>query len=226
MKPIGQDLPLPHRIPRLMRLRLVSLAATAAIAAAVFPAHAATVKPQLTDPVGDANGVNGQPETIQGPNPNVATGPASYAADDIVSVSFVTNFVTKKVKRKTVKTPVSFTATLTLAAAPDPTHSYYAVTATSADCPDGINFEYSTEQSPLGFDDVNCFDSSGTGSFNDYPALPAVVKGNTISWTVSLSGMKAGTVLKDLGAFAGIGFVGSMPTIDQAESTGTYTVGK
>ena len=211
-----------------MRLRLVSLAATAAVAAAVFPAHAGTVKPQLTDPVGDANGVNGQPETIAGPNPNVATGPVSYSADDIVSVSFTTNFVTKKVKRKTVKTPTSFTATLTLAGAPDPTHSYYAVTATSADCPDGINFEYSAEQSPFGFDDVNCFAATSPtdGTFSDYPATPAVVKGNTISWTVSLSGIKAGTVLKDLGAFAGVGFVGSMPTMDQAESTGTYTVGK
>ena len=210
-----------------MRLRLVSLAAAAAVAAAVLPAHAGAAKPQLTDPAGDANGINGQPENISGgPNPNVVTSPASYSADDIVSVSFVTNFVTKKVKGKTVKTPTSFTATLTLAAAPDPSHNYYAVTATSADCPDGINFEYSTEPTPLDFDDVNCFDSSGTGSFNDYPATPAVVKGNTISWTVSVSGIKAGTVLKDLGAFAGLGFVGSMPTMDQAESTATFTVGR
>lgn len=191
-----------------------------------MPAHAGTAKPQIVDPAGDANGINGQPETAAGPNPNVSTGPASYAADDIVSVAFTTNFVTKKVKHRTVKTPTSFTATLTLAGAPDPTHSYYAVTATSAGCPDGINFEYSTEPSALAFDDVNCFDSSGSGSFNDYPATPAVVKGNTISWTVSLAGIKAGTVLKDLGAFAGIGFVGSMPTLDQAESTATYTVGK
>src|SRR5437588_4151279 len=171
-----------------MRARLLALAAVVAAAATVMPAHAGTVKPQIVDPTGDANGVNGQPETAAGPNPNISTGPASYAADDIVSVAFATNFVTKKVKRKTVKTPTSFTATLTLAAAPDPAHSYYAVTATSAECPDGINFEYSAEPSALSFDDVTCFDSSGTGSFNDYPATAAVVKGNTISWTVSLSG--------------------------------------
>jgi hypothetical protein len=209
-----------------MRVRVLALAACAAVAAAVVPAHAGTAKPQIVDPAGDANGVNGQPETVGGPNPDVSTGPASYSADDIVSVSFATNFVTKKVKRRTVRTPVSFTATMTMAGAPDPSTSYYAVTATSAACPDGINFEYSAERSPFGFDDVSCFDSSGTGSFSYYPATPAVVKGNTISWTVSLSGIKAGTVLKDLGAFAGIGFVGSMPTMDQAQSTATFTVGK
>jgi hypothetical protein len=210
-----------------MRVRVLALAAAAAVTAAVMPAHAGTVKPQIVDPTGDANGVNGQPETVGGPNPNVSSGPASYAADDIVAVSFATNFVTKKVKRKTVKTPTGFTATLTLAGAPDLSYSYYAVRATTATCPDGITFEYSKERSPFGFDDVTCFAASGaSGSFNDYPATPAAVKGNTISWTVPLSGMKAGTVLKDLSAFAGIGFVGSMPTLDQAESSATFTVGK
>jgi len=213
-----------------MRPRVLAFVAAASVATAVMPAHAGAAKPQVVDPVGDANGINGQPETLVGPNPNLSTGPASYAADDIVSVAFTTNFVTKKVKRKTVKTPTSFTATLTLAGAPDPAHNYYAVTATSAACPDGINFEYSAEPSAFAFDDVQCFDagdgSATGGSFNDYPATPAVVKGNTISWTVSLIGIKAGTVLKDLGAFAGVGFVGSMPTVDEAESTATYTVGR
>jgi len=203
------------------------MAAAAAVVAAVVPAHAGAQKAQMTDPAGDANAINSQPTLgVPGvPNPNAATAPASYSADDIVSVSFVNNFVTKKVKRKTVKTFTSFTATMTLSAAPDPAHSYYAVTATSADCPDGITFEYSTQPSILAFDDVNCYDS-GAGSFNDYPATAAVVKGNTISWTVAASGMKTGTVLKDLGAYAGLGFIGGMPTVDEASSAATFTVGK
>jgi hypothetical protein len=139
-------------------------------------------------------------------------------------VTFVNNFVTKKVKRKTVKTPVSFTVTLTLAAAPD-TRTYYGVTATSPACPDGITFGYST-QPIYGADGVDCFVSSGTGSFNDYPALPAVVKGNTISWTVSDTGIRPGTTLSNLGAHAGEGVLGGMPTLDQAESSATFTVGK
>ena len=192
-----------------------------------MPAHAGTQKAQITDPAGDANGINSQPTLGDNgiPNPNAATAPASYSADDIVSVSFVNNFVTKKVKRKTVKTLASFTVKMTLSAAPDPAHSYYAVTATSADCPDGITFEYSTQPSIFAFDDVQCYDSDA-GAFNDYPALAAVVKGNTISWTVAGSGMKTGTVLKDLGAYAGLGFIGGMPTVDQAASAATFTVGK
>lgn len=207
-----------------MRVRVLALAAAAAVVAAVMPAHAGTVKPLITDPTGDANGVNGQPELIGGPDPNVATGPASYASADVVSVTFVNNYVTKKIKRKTVKIPVSFTVTLTLAGAPD-TRTYYGVTATTKSCPDGVTFEYST-QPVYGADDVNCFDSSGTGSFNDYPATAAVVKGNTISWTVADSGLPVGTVLTNLGAHAGEGVLGGMPTLDEAESTATFTVGK
>lgn len=204
-----------------MRLRLVSLAATAAVAAAVLPAHAGTAKPQITDPTGDANGVNGQPELIGGPDPNVATGPASYASADIVSVSFVNNFATKKVKRKTVKAPVSFTVTLTLAAAPD-ARTYYGVTANVPGCSQGVTFEYST-QPIYGADDVNCFDGS---TFNDYPAMSAVIKGNSISWTVPVAGIPVGTKLTGLAAHAGEGVLGAMPTLDEAETTATFTVGR
>jgi hypothetical protein len=210
-----------------MRARVLALAATAAVVAAVMPAHAGATKAQITDATGDANGVNSQPGLLGtgGPNPNAATAPASYSGDDILSVSFVTNFVTKKVKRKTVKTPVSFTATMRLAAPPD-AQSYYVVDATSSDCPDGISFEYSTE-SQFEADGVSCFDaSSGSiGSINDYPAMPAVVKGNTISWTVPVSGIKVGTVLSGLEAYAGVGPF-STGTLDEADSTATYTVGK
>jgi hypothetical protein len=207
-----------------MRVRVLALAATAGIAAAVVPAHAATApKPQLTDPAGDANGINGQPMTVAGPNPNVSTGPASYSSADILSVTFTNNFVTKKVRHKKVRVPVSFTVTLTLASAPTPDHTYYAVTANTKSCSDGITFEYTTQPSVFGFDDVSCFDGT---NFNPYPATPAVVKGNTISWTVADSGLPKGSTLTDLGAFAGEGFVGSMPTLDEAESTGTFTIGK
>src|SRR4051812_3066049 len=148
-----------RRIPDAMRPKVLALAAAAAVVAAVMPAHAGTQKAQITDPAGDANGINSQPTLGDNgiPNPNAATAPASYSADDIVSVSFVNNFVTKKVKRKTVKSLASFTVKMILSAAPDPAHSYYAVTATSADCPDGITFEYSTQPSIFAFDDVQCY---------------------------------------------------------------------
>jgi hypothetical protein len=210
-----------------MRLRLVSLAATAAVAAAIFPAHAGTVKPLIVDPSGDANGINSQPGALGpgGPNPNLATGPASYASADIVGVSFVNNFTTKKVKHKTVKTPVSFTVTMTLAAAPDPSQTYYNVGAVTASCPDGVTFEFSAQPSVLAYDDVTCLDASAN-TFTDYPAQAAVVKGNTISWTVMDGGFPAGAVLTDLTAYAGEGFIGSTPTLDQAESSESFAIGK
>ena len=65
-----------------MHARLSALVATAGIAVAVLPAHAASPsltpapRPQITDPSGDANGLN---EPVTEPDPTPPTTPASIA---------------------------------------------------------------------------------------------------------------------------------------------------
>lgn len=79
-----------------MRIRLLSVAAVAALAAAL-PAGAAPA-PQITDPAGDAR--------------------TQSAGADIVSVLFGTQGTTTKVGRKSVYTPAKLTVAVTYSAAP------------------------------------------------------------------------------------------------------------
>jgi hypothetical protein len=205
-----------------MRTRLVAVAAAAGVVAAVMPAHAAGPRPQVVDPTGDANGLNDQ-GTGSGSPPSMATAPADVAAADIVSVQFVTNFVTKVVKRKKVKVANGFTVTMTLAAAPT-TDIEYRVSGAAADC-SSVFFEYDTAPGPTGGSDTRCPGSTPTSDI-DY-GVGAKASGNKITWVVPNGVFHNGTVFSSLNAQTRsvVGII-TAPQIDYAESTATFTVGK
>jgi hypothetical protein len=235
-----------------MRARLLAMSAVAGMAVAAFPAHAATVKPapapQVTDPAGDANFVNGQ--GFVGGAPSQAT-PQQQASADLLSVlfqsTFTTTTTTKKVtvvvkKKKvtklvttTTQTPSGFTVTMSLAAAPGP-ETEYRVTAVTPGCT-ALYFEYSTDalvqsgqvpdvpgvlRSPKSTQ-VRC---AGTPAAS-FTVPAAVVKNSTITWTVPAAAIAVGTKLTTLGAETRVNpFALTAPQYDEATSAATFTVGK
>jgi hypothetical protein len=211
-----------------MRTRLIGLAAAAGLAVAAFPAHAASApKPQITDPAGDANGVNDQGLGL--PVPSSAT-PIDNSGADITSVLFQTTFVTKKVKKKTVKVPSGFTVTLNLSAAPA-VQTDFRVSATTAGCGSSgsVRFEYSTSVAQTG-GSADCF---GLTTNTAYAGVTTAVKGSAITWTVPIKDFPVGTVFSGLNAstrsvfsvpHAPVGL--TAPQWDGAASGTTYTVGK
>ena len=204
-----------------MRPRLLALAAAAAVGVAVLPAHAATPKPQITDPAGDANGFNDQ--SSGAPVPSQSTGPASDAGADITAVTFTSTFVTKKVKRKTVKVPTGFTVTMALAAAPQP-ETFYRIVATMPGC-DQLFIEYGTDAA-AGGTAMRC-PALATAPETDFTIADAVVKGSAITWTIPTSVLPAGTTLSQLTAQTRLNpAVVTAPEIDGAASAATFTVGK
>jgi hypothetical protein len=124
-----------------MRTRALALAAAAAVISFAIPSHAATPKPQITDPTGDGNAINDQ--GLGSPVPDASrTTPAGYAGGDIVSVLFQT--VYKKVGTKKVAN--GFTVTLKLAGAPGP-QTDYRITAYTPTCNADVGevrFQYDT----------------------------------------------------------------------------------
>lgn len=204
-----------------MRPRLIALAAAAGVAVAVLPAHAATPKPQITDPAGDANGVNDQ--GVGAPIPSKSTAPADDAGADITGVTFTSTFVTKKVRRKIVKTPTGFTVKMALSAAPTP-ETFYRVVATIPGCTQ-LFIEYGTDVAEGGTA-MRCPALPGAKE-TDYSIAPAVVKKNIITWTVPVSALPAGTTLSALSAQTRFNpALVTAPQIDYASSAATFTVGK
>lgn len=205
-----------------MRARLLALGLVGGLAVAAAPALAAKVvpapTPQVVDPAGDANGLNDQLLGKPLPNPNQSTAPASYSSADITSVLFQTAYVKKG--RKQV--PAGFTATLTLAGAPD-ANTFYDVDVSTPVCPDTLQFQYSTFNQ-FETNVVTCYDGN---NFNDYAVPPATISGNTITWTVPLAAVPAGTVFSSISAYTGQGPFGVAFVTDEADpSASTYTVGK
>lgn len=194
-----------------MRARLVTLAASVGVVAAMLPGHAATApaapKAQITDPTGDANGINDQGFGLATVS---LSGPADDANADIASVLFQTKFKTvttvktivkvvkkkKIVKKVVVKTqvPDGFTVTLNLSAAPDGNHAY-DVEATHALCDGTIDFTYTT--GPFALNEVDCLPSDPTADLTTY-AGDATVVGNSIVWTVPAGAFPNGSSFTDL----------------------------
>jgi len=205
-----------------MRIRLATAAAVAGIAVAALPGHAATApKPQITDPTGDANSLNGQGIVTSGPE---AATPADLSAADITRVLFQTTFKTKKVHNKTVRVPTGSTLTLTTASAPTQVQVLYRVTAAAPGCDSEIFFEY--ESSPAtGTNDVRCAHADLTST--DYGVPAAIVKGNSIVWSLPLKAFPVGTTLSGL-ATETRGNPGLLyaPVIDEGSSSATFTVGQ
>lgn len=205
-----------------MRIRLVALASAVGVVAAIAPAHAAGPKPQITDAVGDANGINQQFPGLGPEPPTVQSAPADLAGADITTVQFVTNFVTKKVKGKKVKVANGFTLTLSLAAAPMP-NIEYRVAGAAGDCT-SVFFEYDTAVG-LESSDVRCPGSTPTAD-TDY-GITASASGTKISWVVPNGVFRNGTTFSSLNAQTRtVEGVVTAPQVDYATSSATYTVGK
>ena len=214
-----------------MRTRLLALAAAGGIAVAALPAHAASApKPQITDPAGDANGVNDQGSGEGVPS---QSGPADDSNADITSVlfqsTFATKITTKRVHHKRVKVikkvPTGFTVTMTLAAAPGPETEYRVVAATT-DCSD-LFFEYGTDAA-TGGSDVRC-PATPPATEVTYKVPDAVVKGTTITWTLPISVFPAGTTFTGLSAQTRLNpVVVTAPQMDGAAAPANvaFTVGK
>lgn len=223
------------------KLRLLTLAASVGVVATMLPGHAAsgpaTSGPaaQITDPAGDANGINDQ-GAGSGQNGNIS-GPADDSAADITSVVFATKFkvftttktVTKVVKKKkvtkkvtvTIKVPDGFTVTLNLAAAPDGNHAY-DVLATHSLCDGTVDFTYSTGK--LGLNEVDCLPSDPTSiNITTMPGNATVV-GKSIVWTIPAGAFPNGSTFSALAAETEISPT-LAPVMDEASSSATYKVG-
>jgi hypothetical protein len=206
-----------------MRARLIGIAAAAAVAITVLPAHSAGPAPQVTDPKGDANGTNQQFPGGPLPAPPETSTPVDVAQADITSVLFRTTFVTKKVKKKKVKVPTAFTVTLTMAAAPS-NPVIYRVSSTMAGCETNVFLEYySSDKSTA----ARCPSASLGGKETVYDIGDAKISGNSITWTIPVAVIPVGTTFSGLSAQTRGDFVAvTAPQFDYAVSTNTYTVGQ
>jgi hypothetical protein len=196
-----------------MRARIATALAAISCMALATGSHAATAKPQIVDPKGDANAVNGQGFLIGGPT---ASSPASVAAADITGVTFATTF--KRIHR--VRTATGFTVKMTLAAAPTG-NFMYRVTAVGAGC-DDLFFEYTT-----GGTAVRCPATPPKPDI-DYDAPDAKVKGTSITWTIPSTAIRLKSKFTDLeGTTRVLAVVVTAPQVDDAYTDGaTFTVGK
>jgi hypothetical protein len=209
-----------------MRVRLATAIAVGGLALLALPSNAATPKPQLTDPSGDANGINNQALITGGPSVGIVS-PADVAAADITAVTFVTTYKTKIVNGKAVKIPNGFTTTMKLAAAPTMSGVIYRVSADMAGCDTSVFFEFATG----GDTAVRCPGAELTDPDISYAAGKAVIKGSTITWKVSSKAIPVGTKFNNLNAqtrqrTATPAGTLTAPQYDYAASTKTYTVGR
>jgi hypothetical protein len=205
-----------------MRLRLCALTAVAAIGVAALPSLAGVPKAQITDPVGDANGINQQFPGVGPEPPDASTAPADLSSADIVSVTFQNTFVTKVVKHKPVKTPNGFTVTMQLAAAPTP-NIEYRVSGAAAGCT-SVFFEYDTSVGTGGAD-IRC-PATPPATNTTYDGT-AAVSGSKIVWTVPASSFRTGTTFSSLDAQTRtVAVEVTAPQVDYATSSATFTVGK
>lgn len=208
-----------------MRLRLATAVAVAGITVAALPGHAASAaKPQITDPAGDANGLNGQGVVTGTPEPST---PADASGADIKSVLFQSTFKVKKVHGTVKRIPTGFTITMTLAAAPTTPNVIYRVAATAPMC-QTLFFEYSTAVS--GSDgSARCAAELPTNS-GDVAVKSVRVKGNSVIWTVPAKSVPVGQTLSGLDAqtrfISGTPGVSlTAPQYDEATSSATFTTG-
>lgn len=205
-----------------MRLRLIALAAAAGIAVTALPSHAATAaKPQITDPAGDANGLNDQGFGVGVP-PSTAT-PTDVSAADITGITLQTTFKIKKVKHKKVRVPSGSTITVKLAAAPD-TNTFYAVDFASTGACKSISLVYDANALPLYQQNRGICEDTTTGSTIGGPVSKVV--GNSIVWALPLSAFPVKTTFSGIGAQTLTGEVPAV-TLDETDSSNvTFTVGK
>ncbi|MBV9097860.1 MAG: hypothetical protein JO079_07375 [Frankiaceae bacterium] len=232
-----------------MRARLCAALATAAVGVAVLPVYAgsgpaaAGPAPQITDPSGDANGLNDQGLGL-GDLP-VTTTPVNDGAADITGLTFQTTYKTvtstqtvivttkkngkvvkiKKTVTTTTQVPTGATLTETLAAAPD-TNTFYAIrfTSTAASCK-SVELIYDASPAPVyAQNDGRCQDGGTTASTIAGPV--STISGSTIVWTLPLSAFPVGSTFSAISAQTLPGAVPAGNIDRTADSTFSFTVGK
>ncbi len=213
----------------LVRSGAVAVAALALAAGTTAHAAAPTFKPvTITDPAGDANGINGQgTEDV----PSTST-PSDYSGGDIVSIAWVTNGTKSK--------PTGFTVTMTLSGAPAK-NTIYRVTTATADCSTfWLNYSDMVDGAITGSLQHNCPGFTGANPTSSSESVKlgdgVTVKDKTITWTVPASvipsAVKPGTAITSLSGhtrfYAGTSISGgaTVPQIDEAAGDGTYVYGK
>ncbi len=192
----------------------------------------ATKTPQITDRLGDANGVNGQALQPDAPN-DVATDPASVSSHDILSAKVATygryRYSMVRGRRTRVFVPEGVLVTMDLAAAP--ANGAYRVRGYSALC-DTVMFQYFVDLAGAsGYLRHTCTES-GTPppEFYDVP-VAASVSGKTVTWRASFAQLpkqlNLGTAIAGLTAETmADGGVVTFPVLDDAITTATYRVGE
>lgn len=193
--------------------RLATAVVAAAAVALIQPAGASAPKPglQVNDPVGDANGINGQ--FIGLPLPSTSTSPASVSGADIASIDFKTDFTGKGKKRK----PYGFDVTLKLAA---PLQKGVLITMTmdtSTPCGDT-----STIQLGFGTETLVVCQSNGGTTNDTIGSAEASADGKAVTWTIDPV-IKSGTTITNIYASTSVFVAG---VFDEAKSSATFHYGK
>ena len=199
-------------MPRSLIVRRLALVFAAGALVAALPAGAAHAKPGLhiTDPTGDANGLNGQDVGL--PVPSESTAPADVSGDDITKIDLVTDFIGKGKKRKAAGWHVSLTL-----AAPLQKGTLITVTMDSS-APCGPS---STIQLGYGTSSLAVCQTGGTTN-DTIGSYEASADGKTITWYLDPV-FKPGTTISNIYASTSVFVFG---VFDEATSQGIFTYGK
>ena len=195
-------------------MRTPALAAVSAVTLLVLahPSGAATRGLHLTDPTGDANGINGQGFGL--PLPSTSTGPAEVAGADITGMDLVNRFRGAGKTRK----PSGFDVTLHLAA---PLQQGTVITVTmesSAPCGDTSTMQLGAGTSALAI----CQSSKAGSAGATIGTTEVSTDKKSITW--SIDGIfKAGTKVSSIAASSSVFVLG---VFDELNSDATFTYGK
>lgn len=231
-----------------LRPALLSLLAASALAAPAALAGTPAPTPQVVDPAGDANLLNGQAEDSTGPLAgNNVTPVGSQAYADVVSVLWAPKTVTKNKKKKVV----GFTVTTTLSAPPAPPAGtnlvYRMLSVVKGDSTKYLGPVYYT--SPTGTPAQSALrDNLGAdGATRLTPLALPTIAGNTMTWDIPLTAVPKEFTLgssvtnlyfevRELESFQGAAVPAGVPTyggatglavgiLDNGTSTSSFQVG-
>lgn len=185
-----------------MKVRLIALAAAAAVGLAAMPGAQAGLPPQITDATGDVKGAQ------------AAYDITSVTFDTIKTVSYKTVKVGKKTKKVAVYTPTDFTITMNLAAAPDvkPGTSYQIL---AQDTPCGLLYAYTFFSAGAGgrgdsMQFGNCGPSTATGDnfVLDDGQFTVSMVGKSVVWKAPMKylppSVKVNSIFAGLSAYTAI----------------------
>jgi hypothetical protein len=198
-----------------MRTYLALASASLVVLLGATAGAAAPAGLKVTDPAGDANGVNSQGLGLGLPVPSIATAPAQLGGGDLVGLDFRTVFRGKKAK--------AFTVTMRLSEPVQQGVNYLATMQTSVPCGTSSIIQ-------LGYQDTGALvnqlaicqsaDPGGTSTTLGNGELAA--DGRSIVWTISPD-FKPGVKVDALYAASSVFVLG---VFDELTSDRVYTYGR